>query len=87
MEAVSSNAGSILERDTEAYMVLAMSQHQLQQIDQARASFAKGTEVEHKLPKLKSGDLGEHWMDWIIAHAIMREAKAMIEAPAASKPQ
>jgi WD40 repeat protein len=78
MGTVLTNAGSILERDTEAYMVLAMSQHHLRQIEQARASLAKGSQIEQKLPKLESGHLGEHWMDWIIAHALMREAKAMI---------
>jgi len=31
------------------------------------------------LPKLESGDLGDGWLDWIIAHALMREAQAMIE--------
>ncbi len=85
MGTVLTNAGSILERDTEAYMVLAMSQHQLRQFAQARASLAYGAEIEQKLPKLESGDLGEHWMDWIIAHALMREAKAMI-GPAPAKP-
>ena len=78
MGTVLTNAGSILERDTEAYMVLAMSQRQLRQFEQARASLAKGSQSEQKLPKLESGALGEHWMDWIIAHALMREAKAMI---------
>jgi tetratricopeptide (TPR) repeat protein len=78
METVLTNSGSVLERDTGAYMVLAMSQYQLQQIEQARASLAKGAETEHALPKLESGDLGLYWIDSIIAHALMREAKAMI---------
>jgi WD40 repeat protein len=69
---------------TGAYMVLAMSQHQLQQIEQARASLAKGTEFEQKLPKLESGDIGEGWADWVIAHALMSEAKALIEAQPAT---
>ena len=74
-----------MECDTEAYTVLAMSHRQLQQFEQARPSLAKGTEIEQKLPKFNSGDLGEHWMDWIIAHALMKEAKAMIE-PTPAKP-
>jgi len=26
-----------------------------------------------------SGDLGDDWREWIIAHALMREAEALIE--------
>jgi hypothetical protein len=78
MGTVLTNGGSALERDTGAHMVLAMSQYQLGQIEQARASLANGAEIEQKLPKLDSGDLGEDWINWIIAHALMREAKAMI---------
>jgi serine/threonine-protein kinase len=80
MGTVLTNGGSILPLATEAYMVLAMSQYQLQQIEQARASLAKGAEIDQKSPKLESGDLGDDWMDWIIAHALMSEAKAMIES-------
>jgi hypothetical protein len=63
-------------------MVLAMAQQQLKQPDEARKAFAKGIEIEEtKLPKLDSGDLGTgwYWRDWIIAHALMSEAKALIE--------
>ena len=69
-------------RYVQYYMVLAMAQHQLQQHDEARKAFAKGLEIEEaKLPKLDSGDLGTgwYWRDWIIAHALMNEAKALIE--------
>jgi hypothetical protein len=38
----------------------------------------RGAEIEQKLPKLESGDIGEGWVDWIIAHALMSEAKALI---------
>ena len=65
-----------------SYMVLAMAQHQLKQHDEAHAAFAKGIEIkEAKLPKLDSGDLGTewYWRDWIVAHALMNEAKALIE--------
>ena len=42
----------------------------------------KGIQIEQaQLPKLDNGDLGPgwYWRDWIIAHELMREAKAMIE--------
>jgi len=70
-------------RYVQSYMVLAMAQHQLKQHDEARKAFAKGIEIkEAKLPKLDSGDLGTgwYWRDWIIAHALMNEAKALIES-------
>ena len=70
-------------RDVQACMVLAMACHQLHQWDQARAALAKGGKIaEAKLPKLESGDLGSSWHDWIIAHALMREAKGLIEGEA-----
>ncbi len=69
-------------RYVQSYMVLAMAQHQLKQPEEARAAFAKGLEIEQtKLPSIDSGDLGTgwYWRDWIIAHALMNEAKALIE--------
>jgi WD40 repeat protein/serine/threonine protein kinase len=78
MGTVLTNRGSILPRDTAAYMVLAMAQYQLQQIEPARASLANGAKIEQKLAKLGSGDIGWDWVDWIIAHALMREAEGLI---------
>ena len=87
MGAVLTNRWYHLDVHAEAYMVLAMSQHQLQQIEPARATFAKGAEVEQKLPKLDGGDPGDAWIDNIIAHVLMSEAKAMIGTqPAKAEP-
>jgi hypothetical protein len=78
-----SHEGEDLNRDLEARMVLAMAQYRSQQIGEARVSLAKGVEIaEKKLPKLESGDLGDGWRDWIIAQALLREAKALIEETA-----
>ena len=75
MQKVLTHSGSV-----EAYMVLAMAKCQLKQIDEARSALAIGVEIaETKLPKLDSGGLGYDWADWVIAHALMREAKALIE--------
>jgi tetratricopeptide (TPR) repeat protein len=82
MEKVLTNAGSFVPRDIEAYLVLAMSQCQLQEVENARASLAKGAEIEHNLG---SGDSDDAVIDSIITHALMREAKAMIE-PTPAKP-
>jgi tRNA A-37 threonylcarbamoyl transferase component Bud32 len=69
-------------RYVQSYMVLAMAQHQLNEHEEARVALAKGIEIEQtKLPKIDSGDLGTgwYWRDWIIAHALMNEAKTLIE--------
>jgi Flp pilus assembly protein TadD len=79
MQKVLSIAGDVPERDVEGYMVLAMAQYHSKQTEEARATFAKGVQIaERKLPKLDSGDFG-NWVDWIIAHALMKEAKALIQ--------
>jgi len=66
-------------RTGEAFMVLAMAQYQLHQVDDARATLAKGVElVETKLPNLEKGTLDEMWNDWIIIHLLMREAQTLI---------
>jgi serine/threonine-protein kinase len=78
MQKVLSHADGF-NRDAAAYFVMAMAQYRSKQADEARAALARGVAiVEGKLPKLDSGDLG-HWIDWIIAHALMREAKELIE--------
>jgi serine/threonine protein kinase len=65
----------------QACAALAMAQQQLKQTDAARATLARGRQiVETKLPKLESGDIGSEWSEWIMAHALMREAAALIEA-------
>ncbi len=72
-------------RDAEAYAVLAMAQQQLHLADAARAALAQGLAIaQTKLPQLESGDLGVDWLDWIVAHTLLREAQALIQAPAAA---
>jgi len=67
-------------RTAQAEAVLAMAQHQLKQTEAARASLAKAAEVaQTKLPAAGSGNFGESWNDWIIAHVLLREAQALID--------
>jgi hypothetical protein len=78
-----SHEGEDLHRDLEARMVLAMAQYRSQQAGEARVSLAKGVEIaERKLPKLENGDLGNGWREWIIAQALLREAKALVQETA-----
>jgi len=66
-------------RTVEAYMVLAMAQHQLKQVDEARATLATGLKIaEAKLVKLGSPQFN----DQIAAQILMREARALIEGKA-----
>jgi tetratricopeptide (TPR) repeat protein len=67
-------------RDVEACMVQAMACQRLNQPDKAHAALATGSVMASaKLPKLEDGDLAEGWLDWIIAQALLREARALIE--------
>jgi hypothetical protein len=61
-----------------------MAQWQLSHAEEARVALAKGAEIiAAQMPKLEGGDLGDSWNDWIIAHALLKEAKALIERPSA----
>ena len=72
--------GKVLERDAQAYAVLTMAQPQLKHADEARAALGKAVELtQTKLPRLDSGDLGQLWHDLVVAHILLREAKALIE--------
>jgi tetratricopeptide (TPR) repeat protein len=73
-------AGAVPFLDAEAHLVLAMAQHRLKHENEAQAALAKAVEiVETKLPRLDSGDIGPSWTDWIIAHALLGEARGLIE--------
>jgi serine/threonine protein kinase len=70
----------------QACAALAMAQLQLKQTDAARATLARGRQIlETKLPKLESGDIGPEWRQWIMAHALMGEATALIGGQPAAK--
>jgi tetratricopeptide (TPR) repeat protein len=71
--------GSI--RDVGAYMVLALAQYRLQREDEARETFAAGLRLAtRRLPEPSAGDLGDGWMDWVFARALIREARAQFES-------
>jgi len=83
MQKVLARPGARSLRDVQAYMVLAMAQYQLKQPDEARTTLANGRETARaKLPPLESGDIGADWDDWIIAHALLNEAEALVEGGA-----
>jgi serine/threonine protein kinase len=85
MQKVLSEIGKDPSRDAQALRevqgctVLAMAQYQLRQSHEARITLARGVEIANaKIPKLDSGDLGGSWVNCVIAHVLMREAKELI---------
>ena len=74
-----------LQAQAQTYSVLAMALHRLNRGSEAREALSKATELaQAKLPRLDSGDLSPNWHNWIIAHTLLREAKALIEGQAAT---
>ncbi|HWY74340.1 MAG TPA: serine/threonine protein kinase, partial [Verrucomicrobiae bacterium] len=66
-------------RNAQASMVLAMAEHQLGRVDEARATLEQGLKTAgEKLDKSQS-HLSEDWNDWIIAQVLMNEAKELIQ--------
>jgi hypothetical protein len=83
MQTVVDKSGQMPNRAVEACAVLAMARHQVQHADQAKLALAQAIELaDTKLPKLDSGDIGGGWIDWIFAHAVLREARSLIEGKA-----
>jgi tetratricopeptide (TPR) repeat protein len=81
MHKVLAKVGEGSTRDIEAYGVLAMAEQQLNQADRARKALADGARLAaRRLPLLTGGDLGDGWIDWVFAHALMSEANSLIEA-------
>jgi serine/threonine protein kinase len=70
----------------EAYAVLAMAQHQLGQNAEAKDSMKNSAGVEANMSKLDGGDIGHDWIDWIIAHKLLEEAKTLIEGQPSALP-
>jgi hypothetical protein len=69
-------------RTTQAFLVLAMTEHELNQESEARTAFAHATEIiETRMPNLQRGVLDEQWFDWLIVHLLYDEAKSRLDGP------
>jgi eukaryotic-like serine/threonine-protein kinase len=80
MQRVLSTPGLDDNRDAAAWLVLAMAQHEAGKPVEARAALHNATQIiGTKMPALESGDIGDAWNDWIIAHALLKEAQGLIE--------
>jgi tetratricopeptide (TPR) repeat protein len=63
-------------RDVGAYMILAMAEQGLRRPEAAHDAFDKGTKLAAtRLRSLAHGDIESGWADWILAHALIREAE------------
>ena len=75
-------APSVLQRDVQAYAVLAMAHHRLDASPQARAALTKAEELAAALPpNATDKDLGGNWQDVLIAKLLLSEAKALMASP------
>jgi hypothetical protein len=77
---------SVDKFELQAYAVLAMAQHRLNQVTESQAALAKAWAIaEVTMPSFDrdSGDIGGSWADWIIANILLDEAKALVGGQAA----
>jgi rhamnose utilization protein RhaD (predicted bifunctional aldolase and dehydrogenase) len=60
----------------------AMAEHQLGHVPEARLRLAATSRaLDQQFAELQhSGDLGEHWVDWLIARILAREAATLADA-------
>ena len=74
--------GRDLARDIETYMVLAMAHHRLGYHGYAQDALTTGLGLAAWLPSSQN-DLKDWkaWNDWVIAQALMREAKELVNSP------
>jgi serine/threonine protein kinase len=70
-------------RSVQASMVLAMVQYRVNQLDDARETLTNGIELAQRRVPGPDGPIPENrWNDWIFMHALIGEAKALIEPEA-----
>jgi len=71
-------------RTVQAYMVLAMAQHQLKRADESKATLAAGLKLfAERIPDFH----GLNWNDQISAHFLVEEAKQLLGQGAAPQPK
>ena len=72
-------SGDIHSRDVETYMVMAMALFKSNKVPEARDAFMTGQHIaDTRLPNPEQGPLHDSWKDCLIAFALMREAKALL---------
>ena len=80
MQQALSESGVDFQRDAQALLVLAMAQQELKQTDKARGTLAKAFEIlDNRMERLDPEGILYDWVGWVIVHALVREAEALIE--------
>ncbi|MES2920962.1 MAG: tetratricopeptide repeat protein, partial [Verrucomicrobiota bacterium] len=77
-KSVISALGPLDRYQTQAYAVLAMAHHRLDQASDAQAALSKCSELAANLPTAAGGNFGDNWHDVLIAQFLLREAQALI---------
>lgn len=73
------DAGEESIREAQTCAVMAMAYQRLKKPDEARAALARSARLLAKQPALDGGKPGPWFYDLIIAHVLLREAKAVVE--------
>jgi tetratricopeptide (TPR) repeat protein len=74
------NANKSPEREAQALLFLAMAQHRLGLVKEAKETLAHAIQlIGSRLQRIEDGILGENWSEWIRAQVLLREARLMIE--------
>jgi serine/threonine protein kinase/Tfp pilus assembly protein PilF len=86
LQTLANTPGDNASRDTQIFAVLALACHPGSDLAAARAALAKATDLaKSKFPTAESGDLGNDWMETLIAQVLLREATTLIEGKMAQK--
>jgi len=62
----------------EACAVLAMAQWRLGLKDEARDTLTQGNRLAPEMPSTQTLDLGDKWLDWLIARVLLVEATDLV---------
>ena len=79
-------------RAAQAFAILAMAQHRLGKVDDARTALTNAQQIiSTKMPKIEKGEtFGDDWHDWLQAQILAREAeellKITVKKPATNPP-
>jgi len=77
--AENASTNQFLYSQAEAYSIMAMARCKLERTEDAHRALANATKIAHEsMPSAESGDLGGDWRDWIISHALLKEATAVV---------
>jgi len=82
VQLVQTNALDSPHLDAGRRFILAMADFQIGRPQAARSAFDEAANlVNTKMPKIEDGNLTGDWIDWIVVHALQKEASSLILSP------